>query len=192
MANRPDRHRFSGPARIAGNEQDMPMPPLAREASAEMNDGLSDGDLVNEVGAERDAPEIPVREMAPSESGEWWAESFPNERERFAAQAPDFEWGALVEAVIYRRVSQLADFPVTTLRAECRETMCRLVVYYPPDTNAMLAFSSRIVNMTRDLETVSVFAESTMPDDVVQSTIVYLTFSRDDPQDAMRVLRAIV
>ena len=126
------------------------------------------------------------------ENFEWWAQQWRDHEDRFIAQTKDPDWAISMENEIYARVSLIPEFSATTLDAECRESMCRLKVYFPPSTSAIIAFYRQIQPMLRDLNHDSQVAASTLAEEPVQSTIVYLTFDREQALRSLDLVQAII
>ena len=53
---------------------------------------------------------------------------------RFQAEPVDTEWAPGAEAEILRKLAEAPGLRVTTMRVECRTTLCRLEITLPADT----------------------------------------------------------
>jgi len=60
----------------------------------------------------------------------------------FSSEGRDPSWSASTESRILSEVAQVANLAVTSHEVECRETICRLKLFYPPSTDT-LSFAGR-------------------------------------------------
>jgi hypothetical protein len=65
------------------------------------------------------------------------APRFEELESRFAAEGNDASWSDGMEAQILDQVSQIAGLRLVSVEAECRETVCRLKLFYPAGTNSL-------------------------------------------------------
>ena len=56
---------------------------------------------------------------------------------QFSSEGTDPSWSASTESRILSEVAQVASLAVTSLEVECRETICRLKLFYPPGTDTL-------------------------------------------------------
>jgi len=56
---------------------------------------------------------------------------------QFRTEGTDAEWSRRMESRIFDQVSQVSGLRLVTLEAECRETICRIKLFYPPNANAL-------------------------------------------------------
>jgi hypothetical protein len=65
------------------------------------------------------------------------APRFEELESRFAAEGTDAGWSDGMEAQILDQVSQITGLRLVSVEAECRETVCRLKLFYPAGTNSL-------------------------------------------------------
>jgi hypothetical protein len=63
----------------------------------------------------------------------WLRVSFDERQRRFQLENRDLEWAAPMERAISEEIGSWLDPPVQLLSAECRTTMCKIAMYWPPD-----------------------------------------------------------
>lgn len=68
----------------------------------------------------------------------------------FASEGRDFRWSAEMEGRIYDAIAQTG-ISANTLQVECRETLCRVYIDYPADTEISPADNSLLVPHYQDL-----------------------------------------
>jgi hypothetical protein len=99
---------------------------------------------------------------------------------QFDSESIDPEWSGGMEAELYAQISRIPGFSATTLNAECRTSVCRLVAGYPPGTNAITTFQSQLLPMVKALGEASISADSTVPEQVdTPSATIFLMFNRE-------------
>ena len=92
---------------------------------------------------------------------------------RFRTETADPTWSTQMESQILDQVSQVRGLSLVTLEAECRETICRLKLVYPPGTNA-LSSSEQWRPVARQLGFGQIVEAATLAEDGVPMSLLYL------------------
>lgn len=92
---------------------------------------------------------------------------------QFRTESADPDWSGQMESRILDQVARLGELSLVTLEAECRETICRLKLFYPPGTNA-LSTVDRLKPLATELGFSHVVAAATLEENGVSMSLLYL------------------
>lgn len=101
------------------------------------------------------------------------APSLADAEQRFRTEGADPAWSKQMQSQILDQVSQLSGLSLVTLEAECRETICRLKLFYPPRTNALSAME-QLKPVARQLGFGQIVEAATLAEDGVPMSLLYL------------------
>lgn len=91
----------------------------------------------------------------------------------FTAERADPSWADGMEARILDRIARIADIQLVTVDAECRETICRVKLFYPPGTNS-LASRDELLPIASQIGLSRMVDVVTIGDDDVPISLLYL------------------
>jgi hypothetical protein len=113
-----------------------------------------------------------VRSGDPQQNGP----GFEDLESRFGRESADASWSSGMEARILGQISQLPGLGLVALDAECRATICRVKLVYPPGTNA-LSSSAKLRPIATQIGFAHVVEVATLGDDGAPISLLY--FERD-------------
>jgi len=99
--------------------------------------------------------------------------SLADAEQRFRTEGADPAWSKQMQSQILDQVSQLSGLRLVTLEAECRETICRLKLFYPPRTNALSSLE-QLKPVARQLGFGQIVEAATLAEDGVPMALLYL------------------
>lgn len=112
-----------------------------------------------------------------AQSSESAGPGFEDVVSRFSAEGTDPNWSDGMEARILDQVSQLSGLKLVSIDAECRETICRVKLFYPPSTNAFSSLD-QLRPIANQIGFDHVVEAATVGDDGVPISLLY--FQRND------------
>jgi hypothetical protein len=106
--------------------------------------------------------------------------AFADLESRFSTEDVDASWSGAMEAQILAQISQVAGLALVTLNAECRRTICRVKLFYPPGTNALSSLD-KLRPVAAQIGFAHVVQVATLGDDGTPISLLY--FQRRDVGD---------
>jgi hypothetical protein len=92
---------------------------------------------------------------------------------RFRTEGTDPTWSRRMESQILDQVSQVSGLSLVTLDAECRETICRVKLFYPARTNALSSLD-QLKPIAKQLGFGHIVQAATIGEDDVPMSLIYL------------------
>jgi len=154
-----------------------PSPVAAQDAAAPLNESItSEEDF--EAAVARIDPSLIGRNLIqragdPASDGP----AFDEVDERFSAESVDAGWSDGMEARILDQVAQIPNLGLASIEAECRQTICRVKLFYPPGTNALSSLE-KLRPIARQIGFARVVEVATLGEQGVPISLLY--FVRDN------------
>ncbi|HUF72279.1 MAG TPA: hypothetical protein VMR74_05205 [Gammaproteobacteria bacterium] len=92
---------------------------------------------------------------------------------QFRTEGTDTDWSRLMESRIFDQVSQVSGISLVTIEAECRETICRIKLFYPPNANALSSLE-QLKPLATQLGFSHVVEAATIDENDVPMSLLYL------------------
>jgi hypothetical protein len=92
---------------------------------------------------------------------------------RFRTEGTDPTWSKQMESQIVDQVSRISGLGLVRFDAECRETICRMKLFYPSGTNALSSLD-QLKPLARQLGFDNVVEAATIGEDGVPMSLLYL------------------
>ncbi len=93
--------------------------------------------------------------------------------QQFRREGTDPAWSKQMESQILDQISRVSGLSLVTLNAECRETICRAKLVYPPAKN-VLSWLERLKPLATQLGFFAVVELATIGEDGVPMSVIYL------------------
>jgi hypothetical protein len=93
--------------------------------------------------------------------------------QKFKQEGTDPLWSRRMESQILDQVARVSGLSLVTLNAECRETICRVKLVYPPRTNALSSLE-QLKPLAKQLGFGDIVEAATIGEDGVPMSLVYL------------------
>ncbi len=92
---------------------------------------------------------------------------------QFRTESTDPTWSKQMESQIVDQVSRLSGLGLVRFDAECRETICRIKLFYPPGTNALSSLE-QLKPLATQLGFHDIVEAATIGEDGVPMSLLYL------------------